>query len=44
MTRVAVAQRVGAVRRFHRFYTRQIGLLNEGFLESPFSLTPDRRH
>ncbi|MBI2402092.1 MAG: MarR family transcriptional regulator [Gemmatimonadetes bacterium] len=35
-------QRVAAVRRFNRFYTRQIGLLNEGFLESPFSLTEVR--
>ncbi len=35
-------QRVAAVRRFNRFYTRQIGLLSEGFLESPFSLTEVR--
>ncbi|HLB38249.1 MAG TPA: helix-turn-helix domain-containing protein, partial [Gemmatimonadales bacterium] len=30
------------MRRFNRFYTRQVGLLNEGFLESPFSLTEVR--
>jgi DNA-binding MarR family transcriptional regulator/GNAT superfamily N-acetyltransferase len=30
--------RVGAVRRFNRFYTRQIGLLGKGYLDSPFTL------
>ena len=35
-------QRVGSVRRFTRFYTRRIGLLEEGLLESPFSLTQAR--
>lgn len=32
----------GAIRRFNRFYTRQIGLLEEGFLNSDFSLTEGR--
>ncbi len=33
---------VGKVRRFNRFYTPLIGLLEESFLESPFSLTQVR--
>lgn len=35
-------QSVAAVRRFSRFYTRQIGVLQEGYLRSPFPLTEVR--
>jgi DNA-binding MarR family transcriptional regulator/N-acetylglutamate synthase-like GNAT family acetyltransferase len=35
-------RRVGEIRHFNRFWTRQIGVLREGYLESPFSLTEAR--
>ena len=34
--------RIQSVRHFNRFYTRQIGVLREGLLNSPFSLTEVR--
>jgi DNA-binding MarR family transcriptional regulator/GNAT superfamily N-acetyltransferase len=37
-----VDSRVAQVRRFNRFYTRQIGALNRGFLDSEYSLTDVR--
>ena len=39
---VAAADEVEAARRFTRFFTRQTDLLNEGLLESRFSLTEAR--
>jgi DNA-binding MarR family transcriptional regulator/GNAT superfamily N-acetyltransferase len=37
-----VEERIAAVRQFNRFYTRQIGILPEGYLGSPYSLTEVR--
>ncbi len=36
------ADAVSAIRRFNRLYTRQIGVLNDGLLNSPYSLTEVR--
>lgn len=35
-------ERIGAIRQFNRFFTRQIGVLREGLLHSPYSLTEAR--
>jgi DNA-binding MarR family transcriptional regulator/N-acetylglutamate synthase-like GNAT family acetyltransferase len=37
-----LSDRIKAVRHFNRFYTKQIGVLNEGLLESSLSLTGAR--
>ena len=29
--------RIAAVRRFNRFYTQHVGVLHDGWLDSPFS-------
>ncbi len=42
MADTAFDQRVTELRRFNRFYTQRIGVLEEGLLESRFSLTEAR--
>jgi DNA-binding MarR family transcriptional regulator/N-acetylglutamate synthase-like GNAT family acetyltransferase len=42
MAMAGLEDRVAAIRRFSRFYTRKIGVLHEGLLGSPLSLTEGR--
>jgi DNA-binding MarR family transcriptional regulator/N-acetylglutamate synthase-like GNAT family acetyltransferase len=42
MSKSELEERIGAVRRFNRFYTRKIGVLNAGLVGSSLSLTEGR--
>ena len=42
MLKDELGMRIDAIRHFNRFFTRQIGVLREGLLHSPYSLTEAR--
>jgi DNA-binding MarR family transcriptional regulator/GNAT superfamily N-acetyltransferase len=42
MPEQTLEQRVGSIRHFNRLYTRQIGVLQDGFLQTPYSLAEAR--
>ena len=42
MDEAVLQEQISAVRHFNRFFTRQIGVLREGLLHSPYSLTEAR--
>jgi DNA-binding MarR family transcriptional regulator/RimJ/RimL family protein N-acetyltransferase len=42
MAALGLQDRIAAIRGFNRFYTRQIGVLQQGLLRSPFSLAEVR--
>ncbi len=42
MDKDSLDNKIGRIREFNRFYTRKIGVLQEGLLHSPYSLAEAR--